>query len=191
MGCDRISACEELLQGSDLQQAAAVRMLNELAGLGEVRAMHALGVAFQEGLGGAADASVAARWYNEAAELGHIPSALNLGILHQVGLGVPQDHSEAAQWYLAAAKAGDQTAAHNLAGLLELEPGLAKLLDIGGAPDWYKRAASLGHGPAAEVISSRSSSEVTRAPSERQRAALPKSGSDKSGSLWDRLAGSA
>lgn len=194
MGCDRISACEALLQGSPLQQAGGVRMLRELAKGSEVRAMHALGVAFQEGLGVPVDPAEAGRWYRAAADAGHAPSARNLGILYQVGLGLPKDAAEAARRYASAAEAGDAVAAYNLAALLEEEPALVAQLELAEAAFWYRRAAKLGHAEAHERVKwlGESPSAPVPLPSRASRAAAsPPRGLVKSDSLWRRLLGQA
>ena len=77
---------------------------------GDRRAMHNLGIAFIEGVGGPKNSVTAAQWFRRAAELGLVDSQYNLAALYERGLGVSQNPAEAYRWYLVAAKTGDESA---------------------------------------------------------------------------------
>ena len=89
---------------------AARQWTSRAAENGDRRAMHNLGIAFIEGVGGPKNAVTAAQWFRRAAELGLVDSQYNLAALYERGLGVSQNAAEAYRWYLIAAKTGDEAA---------------------------------------------------------------------------------
>ncbi|OYU68930.1 MAG: Localization factor PodJS [Alphaproteobacteria bacterium PA2] len=90
--------------------ASARQWTSRAAESGDRRAMHNLGIAFIEGVGGPKNAVTAAQWFRRAAELGLVDSQYNLAALYERGLGVSQNAAEAYRWYLIAAKTGDEAA---------------------------------------------------------------------------------
>ena len=90
--------------------ATARQWTSRAAENGEPRAMHNLGIAFIDGVGGPKNSVTAAQWFRRAAELGLVDSQYNLAALYERGMGVSQNAAEAYRWYLIAAKAGDQAA---------------------------------------------------------------------------------
>jgi len=90
--------------------SAARQWTSRAAENGDRRAMHNLGIAFIEGVGGPKNSVTAAQWFRRAAELGLVDSQYNLAALYERGLGVSQNPAEAYRWYLVAAKTGDESA---------------------------------------------------------------------------------
>ncbi|OXE36385.1 MAG: hypothetical protein CGW95_07960 [Phenylobacterium zucineum] len=89
---------------------AARKWTTRAAESGDRRAMHNLGIAFIDGIGGPKNSVLAAQWFRRAAELGLVDSQYNLAVLYERGLGVSQNSAEAYRWYLIAAKTGDNAA---------------------------------------------------------------------------------
>jgi localization factor PodJL len=87
--------------------ARALQWYEAAALQGNRKAMHALAVAYAEGLGTAKSPSEAARWFSRAASFGYLDSQFNLAVLYERGDGVPQSLLDAFKWYAVAARQGD------------------------------------------------------------------------------------
>jgi len=91
-------------------EAEARRWTERAAQGGDAKAMHNLGLAYFQGLGGPTNMTTAAQWFRKAADLGMTDSQYNLASLYERGYGVSQNAAEAYKWYLIAARAGDAEA---------------------------------------------------------------------------------
>lgn len=95
--------------------SAAAERWNELALTGDADAQFLLGLVYDEGQLGEANANEAVRWYALAAEQGHAAAQCNLGLCHYEGRGTLRSHKLAAQWFERAAAQGFAKAQNNLA----------------------------------------------------------------------------
>ena len=77
---------------------------------GNLKAMHDLAIAYDEGRGTTRDASRAAAWFNRAANQGYVDSQFDLAVLYERGDGVKQNPLSALKWYLIASQSGDAQA---------------------------------------------------------------------------------
>lgn len=74
--------------------------LEENAEAGDVEAMHALGVYYEEE---EEELQKAAKWFRMGAEAGHLKSMHRLGLMYRWGKGVPTNGRKAEKWFLKAA----------------------------------------------------------------------------------------
>ncbi|HEY4941955.1 MAG TPA: TetR family transcriptional regulator [Rhizomicrobium sp.] len=94
-------------QGTPADAAKALQWYEAAALQGNRKAMHALAVAYAEGLGTAKSPSEAVRWFSRAAGFGYVDSQFNLAVLYERGDGVPQSLLDAYKWYAVAGRQGD------------------------------------------------------------------------------------
>lgn len=94
-------------QGTPADAAKALQWYEAAALQGNRKAMHALAIAYAEGLGTAKSPSEAVRWFSRAAGLGYVDSQFNLAVLYERGDGVPQSLLDAYKWYAVAGRQGD------------------------------------------------------------------------------------
>jgi TPR repeat protein len=92
----------------------AVRQWRPLAEAGHRDAQFNLGLAYENGLGVAADAAQAARGYRPAAEQDDRQAQAYLAEMYAQGLGIARDDIEALHWYRAAAERGLAAAQYNV-----------------------------------------------------------------------------
>jgi TPR repeat protein len=93
---------------------AAVHEWRPLAEQGNRNAQFNLGVAYENGLGVAADAAQAALWYRRAADQDDREAQAYLAEMYAKGLGVARNDVEALRWYRAAAELGHAAAQYNV-----------------------------------------------------------------------------
>lgn len=120
--------------------ARALSLWGEQAARGDARAMHNLGVMYEQGKGVPEDAALAARWYRQAAEGGHVPGMSNYARMLEQGRGTKKDPALAAHWFRQAADKGLAEAQYNLGVLYERGAGVRK--NEREAAAWYSRAAA-------------------------------------------------
>jgi TPR repeat protein len=94
--------------------AAALREWRPLADAGNRDAQFNLGLAYENGLGVAADAREAERWYRRAAEQDDRQAQAYLAEMYAKGLGIPHDDIAALHWYRRAAERGHAAAQYNV-----------------------------------------------------------------------------
>jgi uncharacterized protein len=94
--------------------AAAVREWQPLAESGNHDAQFNLGLAYENGLGVAADAGQAALWYRRAADQDDREAQAYLAEMYAKGLGVARNDVEALRWYRAAAERGHAASQYNV-----------------------------------------------------------------------------
>jgi serine/threonine protein kinase len=121
----------------------AVKLFQQAADLGEVRAMQQLGEMFMDGNGVEKDDEAAVRWFRKGADKGNTAAMLFLGGMYQLGNGVEQNDVTAAEWYRKAAAAENPEALFDLAMLYETGSGVGK--DPSLAMQLYQKAAKLGN----------------------------------------------
>lgn len=90
--------------------ATALKELRPLAGQGNAKAQHMLGVMYDNGKGVPKDYQQAAYWYRKAAEQGNAKAQTDLGAMYSGGFGVPKDYVLAYMWFHLAAAQGDKAA---------------------------------------------------------------------------------
>jgi TPR repeat protein len=95
--------------------AAATERWEALALTGDSDAQFLLGLVYDEGQLGEADAKEAVRWYTLSAEQGHPAAQCNLGLCYYEGRGALRSHEVAALWFERAAAQGFAKAQNNLA----------------------------------------------------------------------------
>src|SRR3990170_2456211 len=78
--------------------ATAFRLMKPLAGKGDAKAQHNLGVMYDKGQGVPQNYTEAVKWYRRAAEQGLPEAQFNLGSMYYNGQGVPQDYILAHMW---------------------------------------------------------------------------------------------
>ena len=94
-------------QGSPAGASRALQWYEAAALQGNRKAMHALAIAYAEGLGTAKSPSEAVRWFSRAAGFGYVDAEFNLAVLYERGDGVPQSLLDAYKWYAVAGRQGD------------------------------------------------------------------------------------
>ncbi len=93
----------------------------------------------------------AERHYRAAAEGGHAAAQNALGRMLAIGYGpVLSQKEEARKWFRKAAAQNDPEGLFNMGQVYELGWGIPE--DLDEAITWYRKAADLGYGPAAERI---------------------------------------
>lgn len=132
--------------------AAASRLLEEAAKVGDPIALGTLGIAYATGeLGLPQDYQKAAEYYGRAAALGNIVATAQLGVLYTLGRGVPKDFQRAFDLLTRAADQGDATALYHLGLFYETdEAGIPK--DEEKAHELMQRAARLNYVQAVERL---------------------------------------
>ena len=131
-------------------QTGSLQALQGAAANGDAQAQHALGVAFAEGLGVAADPAAAVRLWREAAAQDD-PDAQNaLAVAHARGYGVPYDMDEALRLWRRAAEQGQTLAQYNLGNALVVTAQDRPQVTEGIA--WLRRAADDGDHQAQFVL---------------------------------------
>ncbi|MBO4312792.1 MAG: SEL1-like repeat protein, partial [Desulfovibrio sp.] len=112
----------------------------KMADAGDARAMHNLGVLYDQGLGVEPDAGRALHWFAESAKAGDPSGMTNYARMLDLGRGIEANPGEAARWYDKAARLGQPVAQYNL-GLM-YEQGRGVPADKKAAAAWYARAAT-------------------------------------------------
>ena len=120
--------------------ATAFRLMKPLAGKGDAKAQHNLGVMYDYGRGVPQDYTKALKWYRMAAEHGIPEAQHNLGLMYQKAQGVPQNYTEAVKWYRRAAEQGLPEAQFNLGSMYYNGQGVPQ--DYILAHMWLNLAAS-------------------------------------------------
>ena len=111
----------------DKDEREAARWFLAAAVQGNVKAMHNLAIAFDQGLGVEKDPAEAVKWFVRAAQEGYRDSEFDLGVLYERGEGVPQSARAALKWYLIAANQGDAPSAARADMLKQqIDPMIAK-----------------------------------------------------------------
>jgi len=125
-----------------MDDAEALRLLQDAANRGFVAAEEAMGIFCQLGFGMSPDKAQAVSWYTKAAQHGSREAANDLALMYSTGDGVQKDATKAAPWFRSAAEAGDATAQLNLAALYHRGEGLPQ--DDTQATLWLTKAADQG-----------------------------------------------
>lgn len=121
---------------------------------GDVKAQFLLASKYFNGQSGIPpDLKTAAYWFGRAAAQGYPPAQFNLALMHENGFGMPVDLNKAIEFYVKAADNNLPEAQFNLAKLL-LDIDARSLTNEyqAAALQLLKRAASLGHKKAQQVI---------------------------------------
>ena len=110
---------------------------------GSAGAQYALGNAYFNGTGTAADRERAVMWYKRAADQNYPPAMFNLAYCCSNGTGTSVDKERAFELYQKAARIGDLDAANNLAMMYFSGDGVPQSYKL--ASDIWCRAAQSGH----------------------------------------------
>ncbi len=110
---------------------------------GNVQAMAALGLLYNEGLGVERDARQAFEWFEKAAEAGHVPSQGQLAGMYSTGQGTPKHDAKSLFWARRAAEGGDPVSQY-IMGVRHAE-GMGVRRNAGQALLWFGAAAEQGH----------------------------------------------
>lgn len=100
--------------GCPADRAAAFRLHQRAAALGNADAMFELYAMLAQGVGCRADPPAAVQWCVRAAEGGNVRAMANLGSMYATGNGLPRDSALSVQWYQRAAEQGHPRAAATL-----------------------------------------------------------------------------
>jgi len=131
----------EALARKDYQQAGIE--FEAAAKDGNVQAMAALGLLYNEGLGVERDARRAFEWFEKAAEAGHVPSQGQLAGMYSTGQGTPKHDAKSLFWARRAAEGGDPVSQY-IMGVRNAE-GMGVRRNAGQALLWFGAAAEQGH----------------------------------------------
>jgi len=128
------------------QSDRAFPMYRFLANEGYAAAQLAVGLMYDDGIGGvAADAATAAGWFRQAAERGHPEAQRLLGLMYVEGAGVEQDLGQAMTWLRMSAEQGYALGELALADALAKDgTGGQAQAAVQEAAVWYQRAAEQG-----------------------------------------------
>ena len=99
-------------------EARALRLVEEAAAMGKMRALGELGYFYAEGIMVEQDYARAMALFEQADQQGHPKSARNLGFMHDEGIGVAENDALALEYYLRAGRAGDKEGMADAASLL-------------------------------------------------------------------------
>ncbi len=129
----------------------ALEQYNAAAAMGDLRALHSLGVLYETGIGVDADFDKAIDFYRQSAEGGLPDAQLNLAVGYYYGQSVVQDKEQAVKLTQQAAEQGHAAALFNLArfaleGLIDTPVaalGYAERAGITGHADGYYLAAKV------------------------------------------------
>jgi len=124
----------------------AFPMYRFLANEGYPAAQLAVGLMYNDGIGGvAADAAMAAGWFKQAAERGHPEAQRLLGLMYVKGAGVERDAGQALIWLRMSAEQGYAQGELALADNLVKDGTDAEAQAANReAATWYQRAAEQG-----------------------------------------------
>ena len=122
--------------------AAARRLFETAAGLGNGLAMYSLGLIYAEGRMVPLDYREARRWYQKAVEQNSVFAMADLGVLYENGRGGLRDLAMALDLYRRAASAGDRSSMTRVGYFYE--NGLSVPKDYALALRWYRKGAELG-----------------------------------------------
>ncbi len=126
--------------GAKKDPALARKWYAKAADFGFVPAMHTLGQAYRNGIGGPRDLKKARDYFTQAAEEGYVPSQFTLASLyHAGGEGLAQDYRLAGAWFAQAGKAGHAEALYAMARMYDAGEGVPA--DQAKAILYYKEAA--------------------------------------------------
>src|SRR5262249_4848505 len=124
----------------------AFPMYRFLANEGYAAAQLAVGLMYNDGVGGvAADAAMAGGWFKQAAERGHPEAQRLLGLMYVKGVGVERDSGQALIWLRMSAEQGYALGELALADNLVKDGTDAEAQAANReAATWYQRAAEQG-----------------------------------------------
>jgi len=131
-------------EGGDDSKRKGAEWIQKSANQGYEKAMHVLGILYEEGEGVAEDVKKAVQWQQKAAEKGLAEAQLRLALLYDQGKGVEKDPSIAAEWAMQAADQG-HSPAQALYGL-KLVRGDGVPKSSAKAAVWFLRSAQQGNG---------------------------------------------
>ncbi len=107
---------------------------------GNAKAMGALGLMYEQGLGCEKDQTEALKWLKKGAWKGDADAENNLGFMYFQGIGVKEDDAEALKWFGKAAAQGLASAESNL-GLMYGRGAGAVQKNYAVSLEWFKKAA--------------------------------------------------
>lgn len=128
------------------QYAKALRLLNDVANDGHVKAQYNIGLMHLNAQGTRQDNELAFSWFLKAANQGHSKAQNHVAAMYEKGIGVGNDYEKAAHWYVQAAERGYALAQRNLGNLYYRGLGVAQ--DDKLALKWLRRSASSGNASA-------------------------------------------
>ena len=94
--------------------AVALGLFRQAAGIGDVDAMMYLGVMYGTGRGATVDYAAAMGWFRRAGDAGNSQAMCNIGLLYLQGLGSPKSYKEALSWFGKAAAFNNAEATFNV-----------------------------------------------------------------------------
>ena len=121
---------DTVAEGFDAIEAKVLKIYQEPANQGIIKAQLALGVYYRDY---AFDERKAVSWFLKAAEQGDAEAQRNLGNCYYSGTGVSQNYEEAVKWYRKAAEQGDAEARVILGVRYELGEGVRQNAQMGPA----------------------------------------------------------
>ena len=120
----------------------AMVMWQVLTRAGDIDAMYAIGIMYDNGLGVGRDMVEAATWYRSAAADGHSGAQFNLGMAYLHGHGVPRNLAQSVYWWRQAANQGHADAQFNLGVAYTHGSGVRR--NLAKAVRWWRLAATQG-----------------------------------------------
>ncbi len=129
--------------GCPADRAAAFRLHEAAADLGNADAMFELYAMLAQGVGCAADPARAVEYCVRAAEGGNIRAMANLGGMYATGNGLPRDSARSVEWYAKAAENGHGRAAASLGCMYAMGQEIER--DENTARWYFARAEALGY----------------------------------------------
>jgi uncharacterized protein len=139
-----LGVMNQLGQGTDKNDKAAVKWFEKSAALGNPEAQVKLGEMYHEGKGVEKNSKTAAELYAKAADAGSPAAMNNLAYLYYLGEGVKQDFNIARKMFERAADKGVADAQYNLGTMYDEGKGMEKP-DSTTAVGWFLKAAAQGN----------------------------------------------
>ena len=130
--------------GEKVSKAQGAAWIQKAAKQDHDKAMHILGILYEEGEGLGQDFKKAAEWQLKASEKGLAEAQMRLALLYDQGKGVEKDEAAAAEWAMQAATQGHAPAQALYALKLVRGDGVPK--NSAKAAVWFLRSAQEGNG---------------------------------------------
>lgn len=136
---DEADAYRDGTNGKKQDYKKAMALYLQAADAGDMYAMNAIGLLYDNGQGVKENDATAFEWFTKAADAGNYVAMSNVGNMLEYGDGVDQSYTEAMKWYKKAAKTGNYGLAMWYIGNLYADgKGVKQSWDQ--AADWYQQA---------------------------------------------------
>jgi TPR repeat protein len=128
--------------GRPRNEAKAMELYQQCAAQGSAKAMNAIGILYNEGIGVVRDAKEAKAWFTKAGKADYAQGWYNLGMSYKDARGEEQDFAEAFRYFSKAAAMDDEQSVYAKGYMLY--KGLGTTQNYAQAAAFFSRGAALG-----------------------------------------------